>query len=70
MAQSVKRNPNAGEPDSIPGLGRSPGEGNSNPLQNSCLGNPKDKGVWWNIVHGVARVRHDIATNHKVMELI
>ena len=46
------------------------GEGNGNPLQYSCLGNPKDKGVWWDIVHGVARVRHDIATNHKVMELI
>ena len=70
MAQSVKRNPNAGELDSIPGSGRSPGEGNGSPLQYSCLGNPKDKGVWWDIVHGVAGVRHDIATNHKVMELI
>ena len=47
MAQSVKRNPNAGELDSIPGSGRSPGEGNGSPLQYSCLGNPKDKGVWW-----------------------
>ena len=39
---------------SIPGLGRSPGEGNGNPLQYSCLGNPTDRGAWWAIVHGVA----------------
>ena len=37
---------NAGELGSVPGLGRSPGEGNSNPLQYSCLGNPMDRGVW------------------------
>ena len=39
----------------IPGSGRSPGEGNGNPLQNSCLGNPVDKGVWQVIVHGVTK---------------
>ena len=39
----------------IPGWGRSPGGGNSNPLQYSCLENPMDIGVWWAIVHGVAR---------------
>ena len=38
---------NAGEEGSIPGSGRSPGEGNGNPLQNSCLGNPMDRGAWW-----------------------
>ena len=38
---------NTGEPSSIPGLGRSPGEGNGNPLQYSCLGNPMDRGAWW-----------------------
>ena len=38
---------------SIPGLGRSPGEGNGNPLQYSCLGIPTDRGAWWAIVHGV-----------------
>ena len=38
---------------SIPGLGRSPGEGNGNPLQYSCLGNPMYRGAWWAIVHGV-----------------
>ena len=39
---------------SIPGSGRSPGEGNGNPLQYSCLGNPMDRGAWWAAVHGVA----------------
>ena len=39
---------------SIPGLGRSPGEGNGNPLQYSCLENPMDRGAWQAIVHGVA----------------
>ena len=41
---------------SVPGLGRSPGEGNGNPLQHSCLENPMDRGAWWATVHGVARV--------------
>ena len=40
---------------SIPGSGRSPGEGNGNPLQYSCLENPKDRGAWQAIVHGVAK---------------
>ena len=39
----------------IPGLGRSPGEGNGNPLQYSYLGNPMDIGEWWAIVHGVVK---------------
>ena len=46
---------NAGDPgewDSIPGWGRSPGEGNDNPLQYSCLGNPMDRRAWWATVHG------------------
>ena len=38
------------------------GEGDGNPLQYSCLGNPMDRGVWWATVHGIARVRHDLAT--------
>ena len=45
---------NVGDPGSIPGLGRSPGEGNGNPLQYSCLENPMDGRAWWAIVHGVA----------------
>ena len=40
---------------SIPGLGRSPGEGNGNPLQYSCLGNPMDREAWWALVHVVAK---------------
>ena len=46
---------NAGDLGSIPGLGRSPGEGNGNPLQNSYLENPMDRGSWWTTVHGVAK---------------
>ena len=46
----------------IPGSGRSPGEGNDNPRQYSCLENPTDRGAWQATVHGVARVRHDLAT--------
>ena len=48
---------NAGDLGSIPGSGRSPGEGNGNPLQYSCLGNPMDRGAWWTTVHGVAKSR-------------
>ena len=44
-----------GDPGSIPGLGRSPGEGNGNPLQYSCLENPMDGAAWWAIVNGVAK---------------
>ena len=53
---------NAEDQGLIPGSGRSPGEGNGNPLQYSCLENPMDRGVWQATVHGVARVRHDLAT--------
>ena len=48
---------NAREPRSIPGLGRSPGEGNGNPLQYSCLENSMDRGVWWATVHGITKNR-------------
>ena len=48
---------NAGDPGSIPGSGRSPGEGNGNPLQYSCLENPMDRGAWWATVHGFAKSR-------------
>ena len=47
---------NAGDLGSIPGLGRSPGEGNGNPLQYLCLENPMDRGAWLAIVHGVAEL--------------
>ena len=52
----VKNSPaNAGDGGSIPGLGRSPGEGNNNPPQNACLGNPMDRGGWRAIVYRVAK---------------
>ena len=53
---------NAGDAGSIPGSGRSPGGGNGNPLQYNCLENPMNRGIWGATVHGVARVRHDLAT--------
>ena len=59
MAQRLKHLPasacNAGDLGSIPGSGRSPGEGNGNPLWYSCLENPMDRGAWWAAVHGVAK---------------
>ena len=45
----------AGDPDSIPESGRSPGEGNGNHLQSSCLENPMDRGTWQATVHGVTK---------------
>ena len=53
---SGKESPaNAGDGGSIPGLGRSPGEGNDTPLQYSCLGNPMYRGAWWATICGVAK---------------
>ena len=46
---------NAGDPGSIPGLGRSSGEGNGNPLQYSCLENPMDREAWQATVHAVTK---------------
>ena len=56
----VVKNPPANAGDitdtgSVPGSERSPGEGNGNPLQHSCLGNRMDRGAWWATVHGVAK---------------
>ena len=48
---------NVGDPGSIPGLGRSPGEGNGNPLQYSCQENPMDREAWRATVHGVTNSR-------------
>ena len=47
---------NSGDAGLIPGLGRSPGEGNHNPLQHSCLGNPMDREAWQDTVHRVTKV--------------
>ena len=46
---------NVGDSGLIPGLGRSLGEGNGNPLQYSCLDNPTDRGTWWATVHNITR---------------
>ena len=50
----------AGDVGLIPGSGRCPGEGNGNPLQHSCLGNPMDRLLWWATVHEVSKeLEHD-----------
>ena len=61
---TVVKNPpaNAEDTNSTPGSGRSSEEGNGNPVQYSCLGNSMDRGAWWAIVHGAARVRHSLVT--------
>ena len=46
----------------MPGQEDPPGEGSGNPLQNSCLANPMDRGAWWATVHRVARVGYELAT--------
>ena len=53
---------NAGDAGSITGLGRSPGEGNINPLQYACLGNPMDRGAWQATVHEVTRIRDNLVS--------
>ena len=67
MGSSVSKSSacNAGDPGLIPGSGRSPGKGNGNPLQYSCLENPMDRGIWQATIHGVVRVRHDLVTKTK-----
>ena len=52
----------AGDVDLIPGIGRSPGEGNDNPLQSSCLENLMHRGTRWATVHGITRSTHKLAT--------
>ena len=64
---SVVKNPpaNAGDLGLIPGSERSSGEASGNPLQYSCLGNPKNRGAWQATVYGVARIRHNLATKQQ-----
>ena len=59
MAQMIKIACNAGDPGSIPGLGKFPGQGNGYPLQYSCLENSMDRGAWWAQSMGSQRVRHN-----------
>ena len=63
---AVKKTPtNVRHTSSIPGSGRSPGEGDGNSLQYSCLGNPMDRGAWRATVHGVTRVGHNLVTEQQ-----
>ena len=60
------KNPSANaDVSSVPGLGRSPGEGKGNLLQYSCLENPMDRGAWRATVHGVAKSRHSLAAKQQ-----
>ena len=63
---SVGKEPacSAGDLGSIPGSGRSPGEGNGNPLQYPCLENLKDRGAWWTAAHGVAKSQARLSDQH------
>ena len=64
VAKNVPANAgNARDEGLIPGLGRSLGEGNGNPPQYSCLGNPR--GAWWATVYGSQRLRHDLVTEQQ-----
>ena len=58
---------NAGDLGLIPGSGRSPGGGNGNPLQYSCLENSMDRGAWQATVHGVVKSWHNYATNTQII---
>ena len=63
VAQTIKESAcNVGDPGSIPGSGRFPGEGNGNPLQYSCLENTMDRGAWWATVHGVTKSWTQLST--------
>ena len=57
----------AGDAGSVPGLGRSPGVGNANPLQYSCLGNPIGRRVWW-AQWSCKRIRRDLVTKQQQQE--
>ena len=60
----------AGDPGSIPGLGRSPGEGNGNLLQYPCLENLMDRGAWWAAVHGAAKSWARLSDQHLLTSFV
>ena len=64
LGGSMIKNPpaNTGNLGPIPEMGRSPGEGNGNPLQYSCLGNPIDRGAWRSTVHGVPKSKTQLSS--------
>ena len=61
---------NVGDPSLITGLGRSPGEGNGNPLQYSCLGNPMDRGAWQVTVHRVTKLDTTEQLTHTLSKIL
>ena len=69
---SAVKNPpaNAGDVGSIPGSGRSPGEGNGSPLQDSCLGNPKDREALQATVHGVTKTGTRLRDQHFHLQVV
>ena len=68
MAQMVKETAcNAGDSGSIPGMGRSPGEGNGNPLLYSCLGNPMDREAWQAQVHGITKSQTQLTNTPAIL---
>ena len=73
MAQWVKSVPavqeTTGDTGLIPGLGRSSGEGNGNPLQDSCLGNPMDRGAWWATVQKVTESQTPLSSSSSSAQL-
>ena len=69
MVKNLPTN-NEGDVNLIPGLGRSPGEGNGNSLQYSYLGNPMDRGAWWPTIHEVRCVRYDLATKQQQHSIV
>ena len=71
MRESLPANArNTRDEDSVPGLGRCPGEGNGNPLQYSCLENPMDTGTWRAAVRGVTRLIDGACTDNKISSQI
>ena len=71
-AGGIKASCKAGDLGSIPGLGRSPGEGKGYRLQYSCLENPTDRGAWKTSIHGVAKsdTTEQLSTAHKMTVVI
>ena len=68
VAQSVKSACNAGDSGLIPESGRSPGGGNGNPLQYSCLENSEHRGAWWATDHGVTKSRTRLSDSHFIIQ--
>ena len=63
VVKNLPSNADARDSGSIPGLGRSPGAGNGNPLQYSCLGNSMNRGAWQAAVHGFAKSHTQLSTH-------